>query len=140
MSFPIRIPTLALCLIVTGSIRGAPTEPTTPAATTTAKSGPILSGHIHAEITRLVRQDAGITTAVPDRPAEAPGPQPVDEEIVVLAPMTVTERIPPDLTPPRETRAEVFFRTGTIAEHVGKKVTTRFWFASDKGLMLSFDF
>ena len=40
----------------------------------------------------------------------------------------------------QETPAEAFYRTGTIAEHVGKKITTRFWFASDKGFMLSFDF
>jgi hypothetical protein len=42
--------------------------------------------------------------------------------------------------PPPETVMASFFRTGTFAEHVGKKVTTRLWMHPRKGLMLSFEF
>ncbi len=44
----------------------------------------------------------------------------------------------PDLTPPRENKAEEFIRTGTISQHVGKKVTTRLWMKGDEGIMLRF--
>jgi len=140
MGFSLRIPALAFGLAATVSVAGAQSAAALPAGPGPARTEPILSAHIHAEITRLARQAAGITPAVPAAPEQPSGPKPDDEEIVVLAPMTVTERIPPDLNPPRETRAEKFFRTGTIAEHVGRKVTTRFWISGGQGVMLSFDF
>ena len=87
----------------------------------------------------MVRAPAG-SEKTSGSPEGATSPKPSDEETLVLAPLTVIEKAPPDLTAPRETRAETFYRTGTIAEHVGKKVTTRFWFSSAKGLMLSFEF
>lgn len=57
--------------------------------------------------------------------------------VVVLAPVVVTTHRPPDLSTPRENRVEEFFRTGTLAERIGRKVTTRLWMRGDQGVMLS---
>ena len=140
MSFPRCIPVLAFGLAATASFAGAQSAAALPAGSRPARTEPILSAQIHAEITRLARQAAGITAVVSASSEPPAGTKPDEDEIVVLAPMTVTDKIPPDLNPPRETRAEKFFRTGTIAEHVGRKVTTRFWISGGQGLMLSFDF
>ena len=61
-----------------------------------------------------------------------------DDEITELPNYTVEETKLPELTFRRENVVQAFFRTGTIAQHVGKKITTRFWAKGDEGLMLSF--
>jgi hypothetical protein len=128
---------LALGLIAISTVLCAQAEPGVSGATPARP--PVLSEHIHGEIARLVRRDAGFIATPGKREVQAP-PKLDEDEVLILSPMTVTKKAPPNLAPPRETPAEAFFRTGTIAEHVGKKVTTRFWFSSAQGLMLSFNF
>lgn len=58
--------------------------------------------------------------------------------VLKLEPVLVgVERISNPMLP-SETRFDHFVRTGTIAEHVGQRVTTRFWMRGDKGVMISF--
>lgn len=90
------------------------------------------------ELTRLVREDAGRLPA-PTHASPAPsGSDTPTEMVVALAPLVVEERIPPLPEPVRETKVKEFFRTGVLAEKVGRKVTTRFWVKGDRGIMLSF--
>ena len=94
---------------------------------------------IHREITRLVRQRAGMFV-VPPAPDLKTESLEIRDDLLVLDPVIVREKRTSSLSRPPETAAEEFYRTGTILEHVGRKVTTRFWFSSGKGIMLSFDF
>jgi hypothetical protein len=54
----------------------------------------------------------------------------------MLAPIVVGEERIPSFERRLESRAEKFFRTGTMAEHIGKKVTTKLWLNGDGGLMM----
>lgn len=63
--------------------------------------------------------------------------EPLSDGVLALNPFIVTAPAMPS-EQPRETQVEKFIRTGTIWQHVGKKVTTRFWMKGDEGLMLRF--
>ena len=94
---------------------------------------PAPAGRVQHEITRLLREDAGLSSKAD------PGIPPIEspDEVLVLDPIVVTEKKTPVLPPAlHETPVNAFIRTGTIAEHVGRKVTTRFWFSD--ALRLSF--
>ncbi|MEO6994281.1 MAG: hypothetical protein ABI273_11675 [Lacunisphaera sp.] len=74
-------------------------------------------------------------------PELVPSPVAPDPGTLILERFLVTKRAPEKVKmPPPETIMQSFFRTGTFAEHVGKKVTTRLWMHPRKGLMLSFEF
>jgi len=93
---------------------------------------------VQAETIRLIREDAksGPVSLKPPAPESA---QETVEGVQVLDRFVVRgEKEIPDFSPPRETSLEKFFRTGTISQHVGKKVTTRLWASGDAGLVLSF--
>lgn len=93
------------------------------------------------EAVRLVREEA----EAKERARAAAGnanPAPAAELAVaagveVMDPIVVTEKRPPPIRVSRETKAEEFFRTGTMAERVGSKVTSRLWMKGDKGVMWS---
>ena len=58
------------------------------------------------------------------------------DNVVQMETVVVTTAKLPHLSTPRETPVEEFFRTGTIAEKIGRKVTTRLWMKGDEGVML----
>ena len=92
--------------------------------------------------TQLIRENAGkfklADVSVPDTAPDVPETRP---DLLILERFVVTKRAPEKLQlPPPETVMQTFFKTGTFAEHVGKKVTVRFWMHPWKGLMLSFEF
>jgi|GEM_PF-7044662 len=58
--------------------------------------------------------------------------------IVELEPFVVGVEKIPNPSPLRETPLDAFIRTGTLAEHTGKKVTTQLWIKGDEGIMLRF--
>ena len=130
-----RLPLAALVLLCLKSPLCAQVEPdVSDAKTTPARSEPI-----RIEIARLICQKAVALAErkVPDvnNPTKTEG-----NGAFILPPFTITTKRPPKIPMTQETPVEAFYRTGTIAEHVGKKITTRFWFSSAKGFMLSFDF
>lgn len=99
----------------------------------------IAKTEIRKEIARLVRQDA---QAMKDS-SKTTSPEETDynpDDTVVVLETFVTRGSKAQVIPPplRESSAQKFFRSGTIMENVGKKVTTRFWARGDRGLMLSF--
>jgi hypothetical protein len=94
---------------------------------------------IQSEMSRLVRQDAEKANS-PDLFKPVTPNEGDADDMVSLEPMVVVTQKSPDFTPPRETSAERFFRTGTMIQHVGRKVTTRFWMKGDRGIMLSLGF
>jgi len=105
----------------------------------------------HSEITRLICADAtahGSTKTIdPTVPANKAPHENIGEHLVVddekpliLSPMIITGRKPPPLLMPKESYSERYFRTGMLAQHVGKDVTTSFGFTRSKGLFLSLDF
>lgn len=92
---------------------------------------------VQIEAMQLIRQDAGIFSSVTQ-------PQAIEQaaadlnEVLLLEPLKVTKQKIPDLIPPVETFADKFFRTGTIAQHVGKKFTTTFSLRPETGLSIGF--
>jgi hypothetical protein len=59
-------------------------------------------------------------------------------EIGVMDPLIVGAGRIPELKKKYEPPQEKFYRTGIIFEHIGKHVTRRLWFSSEKGLMMTF--
>jgi hypothetical protein len=90
------------------------------------------------EATRaLIREDAAKSLVSREpKPPELAGE--TSPDVVVLAPVVVT--VPKLLALPagREPAIDKFFRTGTIIQHVGKKVTSRLWLSGVSGIRLSF--
>ena len=102
-------------------------------------SGP--NTRLRQEVLSLIRHDAAqqrlprAAAEIPEENAESPE----TDRVVVLDPFDVRgERDVPDISVPRENRVEKFFRTGTFRQHIGKKVTTRFWSSGADGIVLSF--
>jgi hypothetical protein len=91
---------------------------------------------------QLIRENEGkFGLADISAPEVAPPPVEPRSDLLILERFVVTKRQPEKVKmPPPETVVQSFFRTGTFAEHVGRKVTTRFWMHPFKGLMLSFEF
>ena len=94
------------------------------------------------ETTQLLRKKAGefkLSDVATQEDAVTPPEKRPD--LLILERFVVTRRPAEEiaLSPP-VTGVQHFFETGTIASHVGKKVTTRFWLHPWKGLMLSFEF
>ena len=103
------------------------------------------NSEVQREAMRLIREDAekkrlAATEAAKLAPAvkeEKSFDQP-EEGVVLLEAFDVQgERDMPDFEAPPETTVAKFFRTGTISQHIGKKVTTRFWSSGDAGLVFS---
>lgn len=91
---------------------------------------------------QLIRENAG-KFGLTDISSPELSPSPIEprSDLLILERFVVTKRAPEKVEmPPPETVMASFFRTGTFAEHVGKKVTTRLWMHPRKGLMLSFEF
>lgn len=118
-------------------------QTSTPETETMAETGPSIPSTLRQELGSLIRSDAAKAKAAApvktvtnvDPAATPPG------GAIMLDRMDVRgARSLPEFAPLRETTMETFFRTGTIAEHVGKKVTTRFWSSGNAGLVLSFRF
>ncbi len=131
----LRLWSLGLGLLAAGPVFSAEPLPwpdeTAPAESVLKKS------------TRLIREKAGIAQG--KNPANKehgakngePGLAPVDrpEDMLQLEPIIVHGQPVPALPPTlHETRVQEFLRTGTIWQ--GKRF--KFWFTSDKGLMLTF--
>ncbi len=103
-------------------------------------SVPSSADNVHWETIRLIRRDAqkfklkNGTVAPVTTTESAP-------DLLILDRLVVKQRPPETLPPPIiETQIQEFFRTGTIAEHVGSQITTRFWMHPTLGLRLSFEF
>jgi hypothetical protein len=62
------------------------------------------------------------------------------EDILALDPYDVTVGKPIVLPPTFHVSPQNFVRTGVIARHVSKKVTTYFWAKGDDGLMFTVAF
>ena len=62
------------------------------------------------------------------------------EDILALDPYEITEGKPIILPPTFHPSAQDFFRTGVIAMHESKKVTTYLWAKGDDGLMFTVSF
>jgi hypothetical protein len=91
---------------------------------------------------QLIRENEG-KFGLTDISSPELSPSPIEprSDLLILERFVVTKRVPEKVEmPPPETIMQSFFRTGTFAEHVGKRVTTRFWMHPRKGLMLSFEF
>jgi hypothetical protein len=85
----------------------------------------------------LIRADAA-KNPVPRKPKQPELAVETSPDVVVLAPVVVTVPKLPALSTRREPVIDKFIRTGIIIQHVGKKVTSRLWFSSASGIMLSF--
>jgi hypothetical protein len=82
---------------------------------------------LHAEIVARILAGAHSAHPTPVPPAAAAPPVPA-ADVLVLETLRVTRDRAPTLPgPDPETTADRFFRTGTLAEHVGAKFTTRLW-------------
>ncbi len=89
-------------------------------------------------LTQTEAADSGMTaTNQVEKIAVQPPSERADDAVQVMDPVVVTRKRPPEIKVPRETSVEEFFRTGTVAEHVGSKVTSRLWMKGDKGVMWS---
>lgn len=103
-------------------------------------SAPAVS--MHREAIRLIREDAVRELAAAEDKAkngEAPT-RPPAEKVLTLAPLVIEGKRAEDLSIPPETSFNKFVRTGTLAQHPGRKVDTRFWMRGDAGIMLTFSF
>ena len=111
---------LGLALLPAGLPAGEEGEPAKPPTT-----------RMHNQLNRLIRGEHGIkplgVAPVVDEPQVAAG------ETLQLEPMIVEEEKLKNLPPP-ETKAEKFFRTGTIWKKVGRTFTKEFWFRSGRGI------
>ena len=94
---------------------------------------------MHGKIANLIQGDAK-AIKLAGKPEPAPAAEKSDDDVLVLAPFQVSARKLPDLSPPVETRLDKFYRTGTLAEHVGKNVTTSVGVSRERGLTLDFRF
>jgi hypothetical protein len=134
-----RLWSLGLGLLAAGPVFGAEPLPwpdeTAPAESVLKKSS------------RLIREKTGLPTSsstpspITHNPAAEDLAPPADrpEDMLQLEPFIVHGRQVPVLPPAlHETPVQEFVRTGALWEKVGRKFKTKFWFASDKGLMLSF--
>jgi hypothetical protein len=86
---------------------------------------------MHRQLNQMIREDHSLAP-----PAVAPTeaePAVVGEETLVLEPMIVEEEKLKNMPPP-ETKAQKFFRTGTIWEKVGRRFTKEFWLRPDRGI------
>ncbi|HEY0946218.1 MAG TPA: hypothetical protein VGD81_13155 [Opitutaceae bacterium] len=131
------LPALAACLVLGPTLAAQSVIDVAPAsAPPDARVTPATP--LRREALRLIREDAAAAPApVAAGEAETP-PLETAGEVVELAPFMVQEQKPPDFSTPRETPTQKFFRTGTVAERVGEKVTTQLWIRGDRGVMLSF--
>lgn len=103
-------------------------------------SVPATTDNIHWETVRLIHQDAQ-KLKLKHAPVDGDKVAEKSPDMLILDRLVVTKRPPETLPPPViETPVQQFFRTGTIAEHVGSKVTTHFWLHPELGLRLSFEF
>ena len=59
-------------------------------------------------------------------------------EVTAMEPFVVTIDKLPQFQNPPEDPVQKFFRTGTLAQQVGRRVTTKLWMKGDKGVMMSF--
>jgi hypothetical protein len=85
----------------------------------------------------LVREDVQKDSAAQPTDAKEASHDPAD--VVVLERLIVhDEKKMPVFTAPRENPVAKVLRTGTIAQHVGKKTTVRLWTSGDAGIVLSF--
>jgi hypothetical protein len=93
---------------------------------------------VKGESLRLIIQDfRAREEAQRTRPARGPAAE--GGEVLDLPKMVVTEKKPPDLTPPpKEPKLQEFFRTGTIWE--ARPGGVKLWMKGDKGLMLTLPF
>jgi hypothetical protein len=99
---------------------------------------------VQSEALNLIRQDAEkqrAAAAVAEKSSRATAErvgEPLEGGVVLLEAFDVQgERELPNFTAPPETKPAKFFRTGNFAQHVGKKVTTRFWASGNAGLVWS---
>lgn len=85
------------------------------------------------QLNRLIRAEAGLVVTGPVVVAKGAGPEAVAEETLELEPMIIEEQKLEELPPP-ETKAEKFFRTGTVWKKVGPKFTRQFWVGRGRGI------
>lgn len=103
-----------------------------------ATTKPRAARTVRAEILQVIRHEAA-QISVSTKPAAMDLPDDVlGEPVIMLDPVVVEGPKVPDLSRPRENRVQEFFRTGTIKEQVGPRITRRLWVRGDKGVMLSF--
>lgn len=89
------------------------------------------------EALQLIRADVEKASSAPQLSPHESSKEAL-EDVVKLDPVIVREDKMPEVSTGPENPVEHLIRTGTLAEHVGKRVTSRFWMKGDKGLMLSF--
>lgn len=129
---------LALGLLLGSPLLPAQAVSALPAAATDPMATAVPTTPLRREALRLIREDVA-TAATPAEAAQpAASATETAGEVVTLAPFVVQEQKTPDFSTPRETPTQTFFRTGTVARHVGEKVTTQLWIRGDRGVMLSF--
>jgi hypothetical protein len=132
---------VTVAFLATGTLAWSKTNLDLPVFTPTGEIVVPALESVHWE-NQLIRKNEGkfgLTDI--SAPEVAPPPVAPRSDLLILERFVVTKRAPEKVAmPPPETVMESFFRTGTFAEHVGKKVTTRLWMHPRKGLMLSFEF
>jgi hypothetical protein len=108
-----------------------------PGPAQSAEPRPPLETPLRHKAIDLIRQDVA-TNSKESQPSPPRLSQSSSEDVTTLSPVIVEGRKVPDISTPRERPVEEFFRTGTIAERIGPKVTTQLWMRGDRGVMLSF--
>jgi hypothetical protein len=126
-------------LFVASRLEAAPPSDDSSFPETAVFSVPSATDNVHWETTRLIQQDAHQFELKRTPAQHSSGPDAPD--LLILDRLVVKQR-PPETLPPVgiETGAQEFFRTGTIAEHIGTQVTTHLWLHPSLGLRLSFEF
>ena len=61
-----------------------------------------------------------------------------DSMVLEMKPLIVSGEKLIELDEKHDDAIQAFVRTGTLAQHVGRRVTTRLWIKGDKGVMISF--
>lgn len=96
-------------------------------------------------INALVREDIRKSSVIRSTDAEEVavdrGEKAADvdpDDVVMLERLVVQDEKIRMLIAPRESPLAKILRTGTIKQHVGKKITTRLWTSGDAGIVLSF--
>ena len=132
---------ILLCLLSVGSRLAAESpQLETSLPDSPGFSVPTGNANVRWETVRLIHQDAQ-KLKLKQAPIEIGASAERSPDLLILDRVVVRKRPPETLPPPViETHVQQFFRTGTIAEHVGTNVTTHFWLHPDHGLRVSFEF
>ncbi len=152
MNTQLRILTAALSLLTTGAMYGAQSEPTVatlpPVSSDTLSTSAI---NLHQQTDRIFlggdrNGDQTLTMAsATNPPISDKDPMTVKnaaatEDILALDPYEVSTGKIIVLPPTFHPTPQNFFRTGVIASHESKKVTSYLWAKGDDGLMFTLSF